>query len=61
MAKTIPQPTLEELHTKATQERDEYVAEANKQVAFLNGRIAMLEQLIRPQPQETKEPGPGQG
>lgn len=57
---TQPEPNMQKMLVIATRERDEYVEAANKQVAFLNGRIAMLEELINPQPQEEKAPGPGQ-
>ena len=51
MTAKIETNELQSKLNKATQERDTYVEDANKQVAFLNGRIAMLEELINPTPE----------
>lgn len=37
---------------QAEAERDKFVAQANVQIAFLNGKIAGVEELLEPEPKE---------
>lgn len=37
---------LAEMLQNIRAERDEFVAQANQQIAYLNGKIALLEQLL---------------
>lgn len=48
MSTPITQELLENKLAEAKKKRDEFVDKANREVAFLNGTIAMMEELISP-------------
>lgn len=49
--KTIEE--LQALRDKLVRERDEYLRAAERDVAFLNGRIKMLEELLQVESEES--------
>lgn len=51
---------IQALLTKETADRDEFVKEANQQIVFRNGRIAMLEELLKAQAEPSETAAPSQ-
>lgn len=52
---------LNELLATATTERDALIAQANQQIAYLNGRIAALEELAADEPAQAPTAVPENG
>lgn len=45
---------IEDMIKALTEQRDEFVAQVNREIAFLNGKIAMLAELLA-QPAQAQE------
>ena len=46
---------IKKLIAAVTAERDEFMAQANQRLAFLNGKIEALQELLAPQPDAPQE------
>ena len=47
---------IEERIAELKAERDQFVQQANQQIAFLNGQIHALEELLKPEAEPEAEP-----
>lgn len=45
---------IQEKYVELVKQRDEFAAKANQQIAFFNGQIAMLEEIVQALSQEQK-------